>query len=796
MATQSRGLRREDFQIAIICAVSCEYDAVIFAFDEIWDGAEVQLGNAPGDYNKYTVGRIANRNAVLLLLSGMGKVNAASAAVSLRSSYTEIKLAILSGICGGVPGVGTDTELLLGDVIISRCIVQYDLGRRYADRFVTKDTIEDSLGRPHESVRSLTAVFETNSGRDNLQRRTNEILEEIQEKTFHKGNLYQRPSEAEDRLFEPGYLHRHYGSRYCECTELGACEAAQQASCDELQCDSSRLLSRPRHRKRKFLDLVCDDRAHELRIVVGRLGSGDTVMKSGLDRDHIAGEQGLVAFEMEGAGIWDHFPCIVAKAACDYADSHKNKKYQNFAAARAAAASKAILEAFPCIDCPPQSKHAKRSDVVSSTEAVSNIQSATGRDPALEKSRRKLLELLAADHETHKNFNPKRVPGTCEWFLKDQRYREWLESTTSSIIWVSAGPGCGKSVLARTLIDDGLLSTNPTSTTVCYFFFKDGDERRINSYDALSSILHQVFTRDQYESLVFHADHAYKNYGASLRNNFKQLWEILIACASQPESREIVCVIDALDECRKEGREDIFEVLESFYYGEQKRAMSSRLKLLITSRPYDDLEMSFERMAITKSYIRLDGDDKSEEIRHEIDLVIDHKVNEFGRDFHEKHRRAISKKLKAMENRTYLWLHLTLSIIDENPSAHGKPSSVHMLLSRLPSSVDDAYEKILSRIQDDKNEKQARYLFNIILAATRPLTLDEINWALTLQAKDFMNQDEFEDDLWPRERLKVTVKNLCGLFVSVFNEKVSFIHQTAREFLTTTSGLSSTWQDV
>lgn len=354
MATQPRGLRREDFQIAIICAVRCEYDAVTCAFDDIWEGAEVQLGNAPGDYNKYTLGRIANRNAVLLLLSGMGKVNAASAAVSLRSSYTGIKLAILAGICGGVPGVGTDKELLLGDVIISRCIVQYDLGRRYADKFVTKDTIEDSLGRPHESVRSLTAVFETNSGRDHLQRRTNEILEDIQVKAFHKGNLYQRPSEAEDRLFEPGYLHRHYGSRYCECTELGACEAAQQASCDELQCDSSRLLSRPRHRKRKFLDLVCDDRAHELRVVVGRLGSGDTVMKSGLDRDHIAGEQGLVAFEMEGAGIWDHFPCVVAKAACDYADSHKNNKYQNFAAARAAAASKAILEAFPCTDSPPQ----------------------------------------------------------------------------------------------------------------------------------------------------------------------------------------------------------------------------------------------------------------------------------------------------------------------------------------------------------------------------------------------------------------------------------------------------------
>ncbi|KAF4856074.1 Vegetative incompatibility protein HET-E-1 [Colletotrichum siamense] len=612
-ATQLPGLRRKDFHVAIICAVDCEYDAVIFAFDEIWDGLEFQLGNAPGDHNKYKVGRIANRNAVLLLLPGMGKANAASGAASLRSSYTEIKLAIVTGICGGVPGVGTDKELLLGDVVISKCIVQYDLGRRYSDRFATKEAIEDSLGRPHES--------------------------------------------------------------------------------------------------------------------------------SGLDRDQVAKEKGFIAFEMEAAGIWDRFPCIVVKAVCDYADSHKNKKYQNFAAARAAAATKATLEAFPFADGPSQSKQISTFDLLSPTEAILDDQ---GNVREKLKNRRKLLEMLAADHEAQKSFNPKKVLGTCEWFLRDQRYRQWLESTTSSVIWVSAGPGCGKSVLARALIDDGQLSTNPANTIVCYFFFKDGYDRRVNSHDALSSVLHQIFTKDLGASLISHADRPHKNYGASLQNNFHQLWEILVACASQPESREIVCVLDALDECCKEGRQDIFRVLEPFYFGEQNRAISSRLKLLVTSRPYDDLEIFFDSIATAKSYIRSDGDDKSEEIRREIDLVIDQKVNEFGKDFGAEHRHAISERLKAMESRTYLWLHLTLGIIDEKRSVYRKPSSVQKLLSRLPSSVFDAYEKILSRSQD---EEQARTLLNILLATTRPLTLDEVNWALTLHAKDFTNRDEIEDDI-------------------------------------------------
>jgi nucleoside phosphorylase len=46
---------------------------------------------------------------------------------------------------------------------------------------------------------------------------------------------------------------------------------------------------------------------------------------------------------MEGAGVWEHHPTIVIKAACDYADSHKNKEWQDYAAAMAAACLKVLL---------------------------------------------------------------------------------------------------------------------------------------------------------------------------------------------------------------------------------------------------------------------------------------------------------------------------------------------------------------------------------------------------------------------------------------------------------------------
>ena len=67
-------------------------------------------------------------------------------------------------------------------------------------------------------------------------------------------------------------------------------------------------------------------------------------MKSGQHRDKSAAQHNLIAFGMEASGTWDSLPCLVIKGVCDYADSHKNKDWQHYAAATAAAGMKALLE--------------------------------------------------------------------------------------------------------------------------------------------------------------------------------------------------------------------------------------------------------------------------------------------------------------------------------------------------------------------------------------------------------------------------------------------------------------------
>jgi nucleoside phosphorylase len=81
-------------------------------------------------------------------------------------------------------------------------------------------------------------------------------------------------------------------------------------------------------------------------VFIGRIGSGNGVMKSGVDRDRIATEHNMVAFEMEGVGAWDEIPCMLVKGLCDYADSHKNKDWQDYAAATAASVARAIIDRY------------------------------------------------------------------------------------------------------------------------------------------------------------------------------------------------------------------------------------------------------------------------------------------------------------------------------------------------------------------------------------------------------------------------------------------------------------------
>jgi hypothetical protein len=70
-------------------------------------------------------------------------------------------------------------------------------------------------------------------------------------------------------------------------------------------------------------------------------------MRDALIRDRLAKEMRVLSFDMEAAGLMNHFPCLVIKGICDYSDSHSNEEWQGYAAMVAAAYAKELLHQIP-----------------------------------------------------------------------------------------------------------------------------------------------------------------------------------------------------------------------------------------------------------------------------------------------------------------------------------------------------------------------------------------------------------------------------------------------------------------
>ncbi|KAI1324722.1 nucleoside phosphorylase domain-containing protein [Xylariaceae sp. FL0255] len=340
-ASSSVPPHRNSVAIAILCALPLEADAVCSIFDLHWD---IQLySNLRRDNNAYSVGRIGCHNVVLIHMPSVGRTPAATAAANCRISFPCVNLMIVVGICGAVPFHNGSAEILLGDVIVSDGLVIYDFGRQFPDKFKRKADINDCARKPPEEIRAFLSKLKMRSSQRTLHSRT-----EFHLRTLQDCGYPEYPGAAKDQLFEPSYGHRHQSTSQCvQCASSNplvhlVCDIARSSTCDVLGCDPRRLIPRKR-----LSDIANGVNSWLPLIHFGVYASGDKVMKSGEHRDQIADGEGVIAFEMEGAGIWDSFPCFVIKGVCDYADSHKNKMWQVYAAATAAACLKAFLEVWP-----------------------------------------------------------------------------------------------------------------------------------------------------------------------------------------------------------------------------------------------------------------------------------------------------------------------------------------------------------------------------------------------------------------------------------------------------------------
>ncbi|CAG8359298.1 unnamed protein product [Penicillium salamii] len=341
-------------EIAIFCALSLEVDAMIAMFDKV--EAQEDHRKDPHDTNSYTLGRISGHSVVLVHMPRMGKTSASGVSANLRSTFPNIRLGLLVGICGGVPFSG-ERDIFLGDVIISTWVVQLDFGRLYPYGFDRKNKTQDNLARPNPEISGFLSKLQGQASRTDLKNQMCADLATTYKSPQHPLSRY--PGANNDILFDANYSHKHTDPMACSvcirCTqpEDNVCAQASTLSCSDLRCDPSKVVRRVRNQITK--DQKEDPSSFDPEIHFGGLASGDQVIKSAIHRDHIAREEGVIGFEMEGAGLWDTVPTVVVKGVCDYADSHKSKDWQLYAATTAAACARNLLKKWTA-STPPEEK--------------------------------------------------------------------------------------------------------------------------------------------------------------------------------------------------------------------------------------------------------------------------------------------------------------------------------------------------------------------------------------------------------------------------------------------------------
>ncbi|KAH7000851.1 hypothetical protein EDB80DRAFT_81671 [Ilyonectria destructans] len=750
-----------DYTVGWICAIITEYVAAQVFLDEKHDRPDYV---SPNDNNDYTLGRIGKHNTVIAVLPDgeYGTSSAARVAKGMLLSFPNVRIGLMVGIAGGAPSQKRDIRL--GDIVVSAPrdgkggVFQYDFGKKIQGEELQPTLF---LDQPPEILRAAMGGIKAQYEIEGHQ--LDEAINGILERKPRLQQKYKRPEPSSDRLFKT------------EITYDSACAMV----CSD---NASNLILRPERTKDE------DNPA----IHYGLIASANQLMTDALVRDKLAAEKDVLCFEMEAAGLMNHFPCLVIRGICDYSDSHKNKEWQGYAAMVAAAYAKELLCRIP-----PNRVEAEKKigDMLSDLHEVAEEHRDVAkehRDIAKEhlqaqnnlakkrqsKDEQKCHQLFRlttgsrdATYEWYKDRVEARVEGTCMWFLKHENFQTWLNQESGPLL-VSADPGCGKSVLAKYLIDHGL----PRSTTICYFFFKDQDQNTVRQ--ALCALLHQLFS--QKPSLIEHAMSQFLKDGQGLINCAESLWKVLRNAIKDPQAGPVIIVLDALDECTESEFAHLIQNVESQLH--RDHLGHGKLKYLLTCRPYEQIVSKFRGLLGAFPNIRIPGEEESETISQEVNHVIMRRINQLSmkKRLSPQIKSHLQKRLQETTHRTYLWVHLVFDYL-QNEDFKKTLKGVESTIATLPRSINEAYEQILNKTKEDPMVRtMVQKALSIILAASRPLTLSEMSVAVNI---DDTSQSIHDIDLEDEEDFKTRLRSWCGLFVSIHQGSIYFLHQTAREFL-------------
>ncbi|KAH0026008.1 ankyrin repeat protein, partial [Aureobasidium melanogenum] len=689
--------------------------------------------------NIYVFGRVGNHKVVIATLpsGSYGTTSAATTAKEMLLDFPKIRFGLLVGIGGGIPN--EENDIRLGDVVVSKPqgtiggVLQFDLGKETNAGFERIG----SLDRPPTVLLKAIALLEAR----HALRGSKDVPKYISE--THKkfpGYKAKHPGLEQDRLFEAAYDHAPLKAPTCQ------------------RCDVDRLVDRD-----------CRDTQDPV-IHYGLIGSGNQVIKNSHKRD-LLGEQNILCVEMEAAGLMNDFPCLVIRGICDYSDSHKNKRWQPYAALVAAAYAKELLSTIPAVEVEavPAALDMLRETFNEIQQDIQKIKQRN-EESHQEKHDEKIRDWLEpVDPDiNYERALCSRHSDSGAWFLQSQQYSKWKSSPKASL-WLHGLAGCGKTVLTSSIVKDlkGEINSDPltsSSPILLYFFFDFRDAKKQSLKEMAISLVYQLHCQDG--SLQEPLESLLK--GCSKGNSApstEKLLEIFLSFLKNTD-RKVYLVLDALDEFVVP-RQDLLDWIESI-----AEITSPKVHLLVTSRQESDIASVLGRTNLISQIVPVQTDIIDEDIR----AYIGHRLRTSGEFERWKDRddvqQMIQESLMSISNGMFRWAACQLDAL----SRCVNQKALEKALNTLPPTLNDTYSRMLQSIPDEQKDDAIR-LLQLLVYSDEPLDLEEAVDAIAVN----LTEEPFFD---PKYRTPIPSEIIISCSSLVMIERVDQIsHNDYRQVL-------------
>ncbi|KAI9772445.1 MAG: hypothetical protein M1840_000648 [Geoglossum simile] len=712
----------KDYTIGWICAISMEYVAAQAFLDERHKGPECV---SPNDNNDYTLGRVGKHNVVIAVLPDgeYGISSAASVARDMLHSFPNVRIGLMVGIGGGAPSRKHDIRL--GDIVISAPrngksgVFQYDFGKTIQNQ--TTNCLRTA-------VSGLRAQYESEGHQ--LETTINTVLD----KKPRLRKKYKRPDSSSDRLYQSGVTHPP--NNESGCTSV----------CGN---DPSNLISRPERTEEE------DNPA----IHYGMIASANQLIKDALVRDTLAAEEDVLCFEMEAAGLMNHFPCLVIRGICDYSDSHKNKEWQGYAAMAAAAYAKDLL----CRISP------NRVDVGKTIiDNLFGIQESVDKLIRMQHDREHeaVLEWLTSiDYASQQNdFTNRRQEGTGQWLLNSSEFQKWFKQEKLTLFCPGI-PGAGKTIITSIVVE--YLHTkfmNDTSVGVIFIYCSYQPQQEQNPEDLLLSFLKQLAQKRSV--LPPDIKRLYEHHRTNrTRPIFDEIVEVLHSTIEL--FSRVFIIIDALDEYYASNNGGLKRLL----LGISSLQHQSQLNIFATSRPIVEITSQFQGCVLKEIWAQ--DEDVLCYVNGRIPQLLRSQISKYS-DIQDTIRRAIVKAADGM----FLLAQLHMDSLASQPTL----GDIKQALRNLPQGVeglDETYRKAMERIQCQAEgyKKLAQQVLCWVTHAKRALSTLEIRHALAVRA----NTVQLDEDFLPEIEILSSV--CAGLIIIDKNSDiVRLVHYTTQKY--------------